>query len=241
VERPVEPTLDFNFQEAFAGLSQAASYQGTILYIEDNVSNIRLMQKILAPYTGVQLLEAMQGKTGLAMAHLHTPDWILLDLQLPDMGGEDVLRALRQDPRTLGVPVAILSADATPGNIDRLKAAGACQYLTKPLDVRQLIGLLERTLPHQRPEISEGASLENNSSDPATSFHWDPEVISLRNLPSVLVEQLRGAVRDGEKARMDKLIAAVADHDGRSAQALRALADRYEYDTLTSLLAETSQ
>jgi len=241
VESAAEPALDANFHAAVTALGQASSYQGTVLYIEDNVSNIRLMQKILAPYTGVRLLEAMQGKTGLEIAHLHTPDWILLDLQLPDMGGEDVLRALREDPLTLGIPVTILSADATPGNIDRLQAAGACQYLTKPLDVRQLIGLLERTLPRQWSEGPDGASGASSSTEPATSFHWDPETISLMNLPSVLVEELRTAVRDGEKARMDKLIAAVADHDGRSAQALRALADRYEYDTLTSLLAESSQ
>jgi signal transduction histidine kinase/response regulator RpfG family c-di-GMP phosphodiesterase len=241
VESAAEPSLDPPFHATLTALGQATSYQGTILYIEDNVSNIRLMQKILAPYTGVRLLEAMQGKSGLELAALHTPDWILLDLQLPDMGGEDVLHALRQDPRTQTIPVTILSADATPGQIDRLQAAGACQYLTKPLDVRQLIGLLEATLLGHRPEIPAGEPVASDSSGSATSIHWDPEVISLANLPSDLLEQLRCAVRDGEKARMDKLIAAVANHDGRSAQALRALADRYEYDTLTSLLAETSQ
>ena len=108
------------FQRRAYIFSQAASYQGTILYIEDNLSNIRLIQQILARYPGVRVAEAMQGKLGLELANTHMPDWILLDLHLPDMGGEEVLRALQQEPRTQRIPVTILSADATPGQIDRL-------------------------------------------------------------------------------------------------------------------------
>jgi signal transduction histidine kinase/response regulator RpfG family c-di-GMP phosphodiesterase len=241
VESAAEPRVDPNFHATLTALGQAASYQGTILYIEDNLSNIRLIQKILAPYTGVRLLEAMQGKSGLELASRHTPDWILLDLQLPDMGGEEVLRALRQDPRTQSIPVTILSADATPGQIDSLQAAGAGEYLTKPLDVRQLIGLLERMLLRQQPERPAGEQIASAPGPSATSLRWDPEVVCLTNLPDALLQQLRSAVRDGEKSRMDELIAAVADLHPRSAQALRELADKYEYDTLTSLLAETSQ
>jgi CheY-like chemotaxis protein len=187
------------------------------------------------------LLEAMQGKSGLELANMHTPDWILLDSHLPDMGGEDLLQALRQDPRTQRIPVTILSADATPGQFDRLKAAGAREYLTKPLDVRQLIGLLEETLPRQQPEIPAGERVVSASGPSAASFGWDPEVISLTNVAPALLQQLRSAVRDGEKDRMNKLIAAVADQDPHSAQALRQLADKYEYDALTSLLAEAGK
>jgi CheY-like chemotaxis protein len=172
---------------------------------------------------------------------MHTPDWILLDMHLPDMGGEDVLHALRQNPRTQGIPVTVLSADVTPGQFDRLKAAGAREYLTKPLDVRQLIGLLEETLHRQQPEIPAGERVVRASGLPATSFGRDPEVISLTNVSPAILQQLRSAVQDGEKDRMNKLIAAVADQDPRSAEALRQLADKYEYDTLTSLLAEAGE
>jgi CheY-like chemotaxis protein/anti-sigma regulatory factor (Ser/Thr protein kinase) len=119
---------------------------GTVLYIEDNLSNLRLMEQILSHRSGVKLLSAMQGQLGLDLAHVHTPDWILLDLHLPDLPGEEVLRRLRADPRTQAIPVTVISADATPGQIDRLTAAGAQDYLTKPVDVRKLLRLLERTM-----------------------------------------------------------------------------------------------
>jgi CheY-like chemotaxis protein len=88
----------------------------------------------------------MHGQLGLELAELHTPEWILLDLHLPDMQGEDVLRRLKQNPRTRAIPVTVLSADATRSQIGRLVAAGARDYVTKPIDVKNLLNLLETTL-----------------------------------------------------------------------------------------------
>ena len=93
VEYAAEPKLDRDLHARSPALAQAASYRGTVLYIEDNLSNIRLIEQILARYPGVRLLEAMQGKLGLDLANTHTPDWILLDLHLPDVPGEEVLRS----------------------------------------------------------------------------------------------------------------------------------------------------
>ena len=121
--------------------------RGTVLYIEDNPSNLRLIERIFAQRPSVRLLSAMHGNLGLDLADLHTPDWILLDLHLPDISGEEVLRRLRANPRTQRIPITILSADATAGQISRLLEAGARDYLTKPLDVRKLIDLLETTIP----------------------------------------------------------------------------------------------
>jgi signal transduction histidine kinase/CheY-like chemotaxis protein/CHASE3 domain sensor protein len=120
--------------------------KGTVLYIEDNSSNLRLVEQILSHRPGVRLLSAMQGQLGLDLAELHGPEWILLDVHLPDMSGDEVLRRLRQNPRTRHIPVTVLSADATAGQINRLMEAGARDYLTKPLDVRKLLGLLEETM-----------------------------------------------------------------------------------------------
>ena len=68
---------------------------------------------------------------------------MLLDLHLPDMGGEAVLQRLRDDPTTASIPVVIVSADATPGQVQRLLSAGAAAYLTKPIDVHELLRLLD--------------------------------------------------------------------------------------------------
>jgi CheY-like chemotaxis protein len=80
---------------------------------------------------------------GLDLAAKHDPDLVLLDLHLPDMPGQEVLRRLRAEPRTAQVPVVILSADARPALIEQLLAEGVRAFLTKPLDVRELLELLD--------------------------------------------------------------------------------------------------
>lgn len=119
---------------------------GTVLYIEDNISNRRLMERVLARRPGVRLREAPQGQAGLDLARTDPPDLILLDLHLPDMHGEEVLRQLWEDARTRSIPVAVLSADATPAQTSRLVAAGATAYLTKPIDIGELLQLVDEKL-----------------------------------------------------------------------------------------------
>ena len=93
----------------------------------------------LAQYLEVRLLSATQGGAGLELARRHRPDVILLDLHLPDVPGDEVLRQVRSDPHLRATPVVVISADATPPQIERLRAAGAWDYLTKPLDVNRLV------------------------------------------------------------------------------------------------------
>lgn len=118
----------------------------SVLYVEDNVSNFRLIERVLEKWGDVNLLSAMQGGLGLELARQHLPDMILLDLNLPDMHGERVLMALMEDQSTRDIPVVVVSADATPGQIQRLLDAGARAYLTKPIDVKELFGVLDEFL-----------------------------------------------------------------------------------------------
>jgi len=111
----------------------------TILYIEDNESNIGLVERIFERRSSVRLLVARTGESGIETAAHARPDLILLDLHLPDADGRDVLARVRAEPRLEGVPVVVLSADATPGQIARLLRAGATGYLTKPIDVHELL------------------------------------------------------------------------------------------------------
>ncbi len=239
-EHAVEARVDRDLHTGLGALSQTASCEGTILYIEDNFSNISLVEQIVSRYPGVRLLKARDGKAGLELAHEHMPDWILLDLHLPDMGGEEVLRSLRQDRRTQEIPVTILSADATPSQVNRLKAAGAREYLTKPLDVIQVIALLEDTMLRQQPNMSVHPPTvvqKETSSDVC----WPPARVDLAGLPVELRHQLRAAVLDGEKDRLDELIAILWNQDPQSARALKDLADKYEYETLMNLLTDASE
>jgi CheY-like chemotaxis protein len=87
----------------------------TILYVEDNPSNLRLVERVLARRGGVRLLTAEEGEIVQELVRQHRPDLILLDLHLPGIDGEEVLRRLRADPRTADLPVVMVSADVTPG------------------------------------------------------------------------------------------------------------------------------
>lgn len=120
---------------------------GTVLYIEDNRSNIRLLERLLARRRGVRLLTSASGEEGVEIACAAHPDLILLDLHLPDVRGEEVLRRLWANSATRGIPVAVLSADATARQSQRLLAAGAVAYLTKPLELTRLLKLLDERLP----------------------------------------------------------------------------------------------
>jgi len=115
-----------------------------ILYIEDNLSNLTLVQQILEEQGDVDLITAMQGSIGLDLARRHAPELILLDLHLPDMPGWDVLSQLKGDPATRSIPTIVISADATRPQIKRLMSAGAAAYLTKPLDVEKFVRALEQ-------------------------------------------------------------------------------------------------
>ena len=146
-ENPVED-LEPGVQVGGAGqadIQRETASTRTVLYIENNISNLRLIERVLAHRPGVDLLPAMQGHLGLELAREHHPDVILLDLHLPDMHGSEVLAELHEDDRVRDIPVVVISADATPGQIQRLLDAGARDYLTKPLDVQQFLTVLDET------------------------------------------------------------------------------------------------
>jgi len=133
----------------------------SILYIEDNLSNLALIEQMLAERPGTALLTCMQGKVGLDLARQHTPDLILLDLHLPDLPGWDVLSQLKADSTTRHIPVVVISADATKRQMNRLMSAGAAHYLTKPLDVNKFFQVLDETNGINSVEQSPAAAISN--------------------------------------------------------------------------------
>jgi PAS domain S-box-containing protein len=116
-----------------------------ILHIEDNLANLKLVERVFEQRSDMEIIAAMHGSLGLELAREHRPVLILLDLHLPDVSGDVVLQRLRDDPLTASIPVVIVSADATAGQVQRLLAAGATAYITKPINVRELLDIYDRT------------------------------------------------------------------------------------------------
>ncbi len=129
-----------------------------VLYIEDNFSNVTLVEQMLSEQPSIELITAIQGRVGLELARQHHLDLILLDLHLPDVPGWDVLTRLKGDETTRHVPVVVISADATERQIEKLLAAGAHTYLTKPLDFAEFFRVVEEATAGTRSELSEAAA-----------------------------------------------------------------------------------
>jgi CheY-like chemotaxis protein len=122
-----------------------------VLYIEDDLVNFTLIERILEFRPALKLLHAARGETGVELAQIHHPKLILLDLNLPDMHGAEVLQRLQSDPGTAHVPVVVLSADATPSQIERLLTAGARNYLTKPFDIDPFLAVVDEMVNASAP------------------------------------------------------------------------------------------
>jgi CheY-like chemotaxis protein len=128
------------------GATPAAAPLCDVLYVEDDIVNFTLVARILEYRPDVKLKHAPEGRAACQLAETHRPRLILLDLNLPDMHGSEVLKQLQSDPATAGIPVVILSADATPSQIERLLTAGARNYLTKPYDIDQFLTVVDEYL-----------------------------------------------------------------------------------------------
>jgi PAS domain S-box-containing protein len=118
----------------------------TVLYVEDNLATVGLVESIFALRPNLRLITAMQGGLAVELAREQQPDVIILDLHLPDLNGDEVIHRLQRDPRTAEIPVMMYSADATERQVDRLLAEGAVAYLTKPARVTEFLEVLDRIL-----------------------------------------------------------------------------------------------
>lgn len=147
-----------------------------LLYIEDNQSNLTLIEWILERETDVELISAMRGGPGLELAREHQPDVIVLDLHLPDMSGEAVLQCLHDDAATRRIPVVVLSADASEKRIKRLLRLGARNYLTKPLDIRHFLDVIAA-------HLKAGSGGEVEAQPGADEPHGPQEVVRETSLP----------------------------------------------------------
>jgi CheY-like chemotaxis protein len=118
----------------------------TLLYVEDNPANLKLVEQIIARRPDMRLLTAVNGMKGIEIARASLPDVILMDINLPDINGIEALKLLRSDPITSHIPIVALSANAMPRDIKKGLEAGFFRYITKPIKINEFMDALDVAL-----------------------------------------------------------------------------------------------
>ncbi len=124
----------------------------TLLYVEDNPANLKLIEQLIARRPDMRLLSATDGTRGIHLARTNQPEVILMDINLPGISGIEALKILREDPETAHIPVVALSANAMPRDIEKGLQAGFFRYLTKPIKVNEFMQALDAVMEFVRKE-----------------------------------------------------------------------------------------
>jgi PAS domain S-box-containing protein len=214
----------------------------TLLYVEDNPANLKLVEQLIARRSDMRLLSAADGNLGIEIARASQPDVILMDIGLPGISGIEALRILRQDPATARIPVVAISANAIPRDIEKGLEAGFFRYLTKPIKVDEFMDALnvalasaEKTnesvqvLPGDQYVHVGGAGSEAGATGALT-----PEVLAA--LPAELIGRMREAAMNADLDQLLTLTDEVEHYDSRIAQRLRQFLDAFDYQGLLDVL-----
>jgi CheY-like chemotaxis protein len=203
-----------------------------ILVVDDNADNRDWLTKLLTA-VGFTAREADDGVAAIHHWEDWNPDLILMDVHMPVLDGLAATRRIKADPRGKDTPIVVLTASALDGDRREVAQSGADDFVAKPCREDELLEKI-RALLDISYEYQETSAAEAPTQDGIAAL-----AAALGQLPIELVEELRNATAAGNKKLLDKLILRVPDTGGGdSALALQALADKYEYDTLSQLLEE---
>jgi CheY-like chemotaxis protein len=234
----------------------------TVLYIEDNPSNLLLVKRIFRDRDDIVLCTASRGQEGIDMARDVLPGLVLLDLHLPDISGPEVLDALHDDPLTAAIPVVVVSADATVEQIRHLRAAGVADYVTKPFEVPRLLAVIDSFVALQPAAPDASPPLNGAGSTPAARdelildpgrvadlIGLDADGATFRSVAALAVQEAAdriATISAAPLAGQDAAVVSAAAHGLKSSAAtmgarrLAALADAVEQAARAGALPEPS-
>jgi len=139
-------TIQNQQKKSHSPFSYANPHQKTVLYIEDDLANIQLVEQIIERRNDLRILTANSCHGGIMMAQDFQPDVIVMDINLPDLNGFEALEILRNDPITAHIPIMALSAAAHPEQIDKGIKAGFFMYMTKPFHIDDFMKAIDATI-----------------------------------------------------------------------------------------------
>jgi len=196
---------------------QSGARVRTILYVEDNPANLKLVEQLIARRPDLRLISATTGNIGVELARANLPELILMDINLPDISGFEAMNILHEDPLTAHIPVVALSANAMQYDIEKGMKAGFFRYLTKPIKVNEFMDILNTALEpqHDNSELTAAA---------------------LAVFPVALREQLREATLSADLDGMMEVLLQAEAYNSELTDELRALAASFSYQSLLDLL-----
>ncbi|WP_431479534.1 ATP-binding protein [Massilia eburnea] len=155
---PTPSRVDFSAERPAQPHRHAAGEPATVLYVEDNPANLKLVEEIISFRPDLKLISAPDGHLGIELARAHQPDIILMDINLPGLNGIDAVKLLATDPRTAQIPVIALTANAMPRDVEKGLAAGFFRYLIKPINIDEFTEAINSTMAFLARREEEGST-----------------------------------------------------------------------------------
>jgi signal transduction histidine kinase/ActR/RegA family two-component response regulator len=155
---PVPSRVDASAERPDQNHRHQAGEPATVLYVEDNPANLKLVEEIISFRPDLKLISAPDGHLGIELARAHQPDIILMDINLPGLNGIEAVRLLANDPRTAHIPVIALTANAMPRDVERGLAAGFFRYLIKPINIDEFTEAINSTMAFLARREEEGST-----------------------------------------------------------------------------------
>ncbi len=207
----------------------------TLLYIEDNPANMKLVEQLIARHADLRLLTAVEANAGIELAHKHQPDVILMDINLPGISGVDAMHILREHSSTAHIPIVAVSANAMPRDIEKGMEAGFFQYLTKPIKIKEFEETLSLALAFAKengaPSSEPQADAEEAEACIPGSECAQVQEVALP-LPDELAARLGEAAMDADHDQLLLLADEVEQYDRRKSQYLRNCIEAFDYQCL---------
>jgi CheY-like chemotaxis protein len=223
-------------QRRVIGLQPGSGNPRTL--VVDDAPNNRGWLKDLLTSVGFLVREAESGEEAIRLCREWQPQLILIDIRMPGMDGREATRLIRANAKIQRPIIIALTASAMAEDRESAMQAGVDDFLPKPFHEGDLLEKIQVHLKLDYVYAGEATSPRLAATPPLASA--DPPQL-LGELPAELLNQLRDAVLDGDKLRLDQLIERVAEHDATAAPALKDLGEKYEYDALMHLLEATRQ
>ncbi|WP_028102012.1 hybrid sensor histidine kinase/response regulator [Pseudoduganella violaceinigra] len=155
---PTPSRVDMNAERPAEHPRHAAGEPATVLYVEDNPANLKLVEEIISFRPDLRLISAPDGHLGIELARAHRPDIILMDINLPGVNGIDAVKVLTNDPLTAHIPVIALTANAMPRDVEKGLAAGFFRYLIKPINIDEFTEAINSTMAFLQRREEEGST-----------------------------------------------------------------------------------